>query len=62
MSVEKIGDEANSSAYRIRLGMPDGSVKDEVVHLTNEEQVADLGLRYAEVITSAAAEPEPAVA
>ncbi len=62
VSVEKIGDEANSSAYRIRLGMPDGSVKDEVVHLTNEEHVADLGLRYAEVITSAAAEPEPAVA
>ncbi len=62
VSVEKIGDAANSSAYRIRLGMPDGTVKDEVVHLTNAEQVADLGLRYAEVITSAAAEAEPAVA
>lgn len=62
VSVEKIGDEANSSAYRIRLGLPDGTVKDEVVHLTNDEQLADLGLRYAEVITSAAAETETAVA
>ncbi len=62
VSVEKVGDEANSSAYRIRLGMPDGTVKDEVVHLTNEEQLADLGLRYAELITSAAAETEPVAA
>jgi hypothetical protein len=42
--------------------MPNGEYKDETVHLTNAEQLADLGLRYAEMITAAAAEPVTAAA
>ena len=61
VAVEKIGGESKSSAFRIQLWMPGGELKQEVVHLTNAEQVADLGLRYAETITSAAAETEPAL-
>ncbi len=61
VGVEKVGGESKSSAYRIQLWLPGGEHKDEIVHLTNSEQMADLGLRYAEMITSAAAEPEPAV-
>lgn len=56
VAVEKVGGESKSSAYRIQFWMPNGEFKDEVVHLTNSEQLADLGLRYAEVITNAAAE------
>jgi hypothetical protein len=62
IGVEKIGGDTQSSAYRILLWMPGGEFRQETVHLTNDEQLGDLGLRYAEVITSAAAEPEPAVA
>lgn len=62
VGVEKVGGETKSSAYRIQLWMPTGEFRQEIVHLTGEEQLADLGLRYAEIITSAAAEPEPAVA
>ncbi len=62
VGVEKVGGETKSSAYRIQLWLPSGEFKQEIVHLKNDEQLADLGLRYAEVITSAAAEPEPAVA
>ncbi|HLP03010.1 MAG TPA: hypothetical protein VK163_13360 [Opitutaceae bacterium] len=62
VGVEKVGGETKSSAYRIQLWMPNGEFRQEIVHLTGEEQLADLGLRYAEIITSAAAEPEPAVA
>lgn len=62
VAVDKVGGESQSSAYRIQLWMPNGEHRQEIVHLTNDEQVADLGLRYAETITSAAAEPEPAVA
>ena len=61
VAVEKIGGESKSSAYRIQLWMPSGEFKDEVVHLTSGEQLADLGLRYAEVITSAGAETEQLV-
>jgi len=61
VGVEKIGGESKSSAYRLQVWMPTGELKEEVVHLTSEEQVADLGLRYAETITSVAAEPEPAL-
>lgn len=56
VAVEKVGGESKSSAYRIQLWMPNGEFKDEVVHLTSSEQLGDLGLRYAELITSAAAE------
>jgi hypothetical protein len=56
--VEKVGGESKSSAYRVILGMPENGVKEEIVHLTNAEQLADLGLRFAEVITAAAAEPD----
>lgn len=56
VAVEKVGGESKSSAYRIQFWMPNGEFKDEVVHLTGGEQLADLGLRYAELITSAAAE------
>jgi len=62
VGVEKIGGETKSSAYRIQLWMPNGEYREETVHLTNAEQLADLGLRYAELITSAAAEPAPAAA
>ncbi len=62
VAVEKVGGETKSSAFRIQLWMPGGGMKDEVVHLTNAEQLGDLGLRYAETITSVAAEPEPALA
>lgn len=62
VGVEKIGGETKSSAYRIQLWLPTGETKQEVVHLTNDEQLGDLGLRYAELITSAAAETEPALA
>ncbi len=62
VGVEKVGGESKSSAYRIQLWMPNGECKSEVVHITSDEQLADLGLRYAELITSAAAEPEPALA
>lgn len=62
VGVEKVGGETKSSAYRIQLWMPSGECKTEIVHITSEEQLADLGLRYAELITSVAAEPEPAMA
>ena len=62
VGVEKIGGETKSSAYRIQLWMPGGEYRQEMVYLTNSEQLDDLGLRYAELITSAAAEPTPAVA
>lgn len=62
MGVEKVGGDTKSSAYRIQLWMPDGEYREEAVHLKNAEQMADLGLRYAEIITSAAAEPAPATA
>lgn len=62
VGVEKIGGDNKSSAYRIQLWMPTGEAKQEIVYLTNDEQVADLALRYAEVITSAAAESEQLVA
>ncbi len=62
IGVEKVGGETKSSAYRIQLWLPNGEFKQEIVHLKSDEQLADLGLRYAEMITSAAAEPEPAVA
>lgn len=62
VGVEKVGGESTSSAYRLQLWMPTGELKEEMVYLTNDEQLADLGLRYAEVITSAAAESEPALA
>ena len=61
VGVEKIGGETASSAFHIQIWMPGGGFKSETVYLSNDEQLADLGLRYAEVITSAAAEPEPAV-
>ncbi len=57
VAVEKVGGDTKSSAYRIQLWMPNGAFRQETVHLTNDEQLADLGLRYAEIITSAAAEP-----
>lgn len=57
VAVEKVGGETASSAFRIQVWLPSGEAKDETVYLTSEEQVADLGLRYAEMITSAAAEP-----
>lgn len=60
VGVEKVGGDTKSSAYRIQLWMPDGEYREEMVHLTNGEQMADLGLKYAEIITSAAAEPTPA--
>lgn len=60
VAVEKVGGETASSAFRILVWLPGGETKDETVYLTSEEQVADLGLRYAEVITSAAADPVPA--
>jgi hypothetical protein len=62
VGVEKVGGDTKSSAYRIQLWMPNGEYRQETVHLTSDEQLADLGLRYAEVITSAAAEPAPAAA
>ena len=62
VGVEKVGGETKSSAYRIQLWMPNGEYRAETVHLTNEEQLADLGLRYAELITSSAAEPASAAA
>jgi hypothetical protein len=62
VAVEKVGGESKSSAYRIQLWMPNGEFKEEMVHLTNSEQLADLGLRYAELITSAAAEETAPVA
>ena len=62
VGVEKVGGDTKSSAYRIQLWMPDGEYREETVHLKNGEQMADLGLRYAEIITSAAAEPAPATA
>ena len=62
VGVEKVGGDTKSSAYRIQLWMPDGEYREEAVHLKNAEQMADLGLRYAEIITSAAAEPAPATA
>ncbi|MFT3830962.1 MAG: hypothetical protein QM691_14760 [Opitutaceae bacterium] len=62
VGVEKVGGDTKSSAYRIQLWMPNGEFRQEIVHITNQEQLADLGLRYAEVITSAAAETEPAAA
>jgi|GEM_PF-4332760 len=62
VGVEKVGGDTKSSAYRIQLWMPDGEYREETVYLKNGEQMADLGLRYAEIITSAAAEPAPATA
>ena len=59
VAVEKVGGETASSAFRIILWLPDGTVKEETVHLANDEQLGDLGLRYAETITYVAAEPEP---
>jgi hypothetical protein len=57
LGVEKVGGESASSAFRIQLWMPGGEIKDETVYLASDEQLADLALRYAELITSAAAEP-----
>jgi hypothetical protein len=62
VAVEKVGGESKSSAYRLQVWLPGGEFRDEVVHLTSGEQLADLGLRYAELITSAAAEESVALA
>ncbi len=61
IAVEKIGAESTSAAFRLQLWLPGGEMKDETVYLLNEEQMSDLALRYAETITSAAAEPEPSL-
>ena len=50
--VEKVGGESKGSAYRLQLIKSNDSIRDEIVHLTNNEQLADLGLNYAELITS----------
>jgi hypothetical protein len=62
VAVEKVGGDTRSSAYQIQLWMPNGEYRQEMVHLTNDEQLGDLALRYAEIITSAAAEPATAAA
>lgn len=59
ISVEKVGGQSDSSAFRVQLGLPTGGAKEETVYLMNEEQMSDLALRYAETITSLAAEDEP---
>ena len=59
VAVEKVGGESASAAFHLQVWLPGGGCKEETVYLSTEEQLADLGLRYAEVITSAAAQPEP---
>lgn len=60
VAVEKVGGETASSAFHIQMWLPDGQKKEETVYITSDEQLGDLGLRYAELITSASAEAVPA--
>lgn len=50
--VEKLGGESKSSAYRLKIETPTEIVRDELVHILNSEQLADIGLQYAELITA----------
>lgn len=59
LAIEKVGLDAASSAFRVRMEIPDLPVREEIFFLRNEEQVSDAALQVAEWLCTAATEATP---